>query len=64
MTTEMVTGKAIWRRQMRGSTYTLMVFAHPEGTVFELFSAGVGRVASLGRFESRAQALRAAVDGR
>ncbi|WP_142395265.1 hypothetical protein [Mycobacterium avium] len=60
----MVTGRAVWRRVLRGATYTVMVFPHPDGTVFELFTAGAGRVSSLGRFASRADALRAALDGR
>ncbi|WP_406816179.1 hypothetical protein [Mycobacterium sp. M23085] len=64
MITEKVTGRAVWRRELRGAVYTVLVFPQADGSVFELFTAGQGRVSSLGRFATRAAALRAALDGR
>jgi hypothetical protein len=58
MIAEVVTGRAVWRRELRGSVFTVMEFARSDGATYELFGVGNGRVASLGRFASRAEALR------
>lgn len=56
-------GRRLWQREMHGRTVTIVVFPHRRGSVFELFAAGQGRVGSLGRFDSRAAALRFALGG-
>jgi hypothetical protein len=60
---EMVKGRRVWRRELRGSVFTVVEFAQSDGAVFELFTSGSGRVASLGRFASRAAALRRVLGG-
>ncbi len=65
MITAVSKGRAVWRRELRGAVLTVIEFPPvPErAAVFELFTLGAGRVGSLGKFPSRAAALRCALDG-
>ncbi len=60
MITAVATGRRVWQRELRGAVVTVIQF---DSSTFELFAVGNGRVGSLGRFESRAAALRCALDG-